>query len=258
MWQAIAASVKGESHIKASLPCQDRNGYEITEKYFVAVVSDGLGSERHSDIGSKVVVESALGFIKNVLQEKLPNKTPDWKKILSECALYSRNALQKKSGVEKLDISEYGATLIVVIGTIDWLAIAHLGDGAVVAGFENGDIEIVSNPQQLEFDNDVIPLTAINSLDSIKYIVRKITKKTNLVSKTKINRIAILTDGLQKLALNIQAGEAYTPFFKPFFDAFSQPIDSIEESVQLGKFLSSDKINKRTNDDKTLLIIGSR
>jgi hypothetical protein len=258
MWQVIAASVKGEGHIKTNLPCQDSNGYEITDEYFVAVVSDGLGSERYADVGSNTIVKSAVEFIKNTLQEKLPQNISDWEKVLRECSLYTRNALEEKSSAEKLNIREYGATFIVVIGTQDWLAIAHLGDGAVVVGFHNGHMEVVSKPQQQEFDNEVIPLTATNSLKSIKYTVKKITKRTHLISKARIHRIAIMTDGLQKLALNIQSGEPYIPFFKPFFEAFDQPIDSIEESIQLEKFLSSNEVNRRTNDDKTLLIIGEK
>jgi hypothetical protein len=67
---------------------------------------------------------------------------------------------------------------------------------------------------------------------------------------------ALLTDGLQTIALNYQQHTAYEPFFKGLF----APLRTAEEgcsrelSESLAAFLASPRVNEKTDDDKTLVL----
>jgi hypothetical protein len=71
-----------------------------------------------------------------------------------------------------------------------------------------------------------------------------------------IDEVAIFTDGIQRLALDYRARSAHTPFFAPLF-AWLRPRHrgySRELSDSLAVYLNSEKINSRTDDDKTLIL----
>ncbi len=71
-----------------------------------------------------------------------------------------------------------------------------------------------------------------------------------------MTQVAVLTDGLQRLALNIAENTPHGPFFAPFFRALGAcgPEKDEELHSALVRFLSSDAVNKRTDDDKTLAL----
>jgi hypothetical protein len=67
----------------------------------------------------------------------------------------------------------------------------------------------------------------------------------------------LFTDGIERLALNFAAIEPHTPFFA----SMTEPVVKGEQvgfnvalSRQLAAYLSSDSINERTDDDKTLIL----
>ena len=73
-WRAIARSAVGTSHQKQQLPCQDYGGCKILNKVILGAVADGAGSAKYSDIGAKVAVKTALGYLTGVeewLQKRL-------------------------------------------------------------------------------------------------------------------------------------------------------------------------------------------
>jgi hypothetical protein len=62
-----------------------------------------------------------------------------------------------------------------------------------------------------------------------------------------------MSDGLQRLALDLARGRPYPPFFRPMFAALrDQDPDSL--LGPLVEFLSSPRVNARTDDDKTLTL----
>jgi hypothetical protein len=69
-----------------------------------------------------------------------------------------------------------------------------------------------------------------------------------------IVNIGVLTDGLQMLALNMLVGEPHKPFFFPLFDFVANAEDKVVAKEQLVKFLCSERITNRTDDDLTLII----
>ncbi|MDO5768027.1 MAG: protein phosphatase 2C domain-containing protein [Psychrobacter sp.] len=73
-WCISGASVRGLSHQQRNLPCQDRHGYRHVSHYpnwSIAVVADGAGSKRYSDIGAELIVTATLDFLNDWLSSQL-------------------------------------------------------------------------------------------------------------------------------------------------------------------------------------------
>lgn len=69
-------------------------------------------------------------------------------------------------------------------------------------------------------------------------------------------RVAVFSDGLQRLALNMADNTAHDPFFANFFKVLGTSTPEQEEHLHgaLVRFLQSPAVNDRTDDDKTLAL----
>jgi hypothetical protein len=69
--------------------------------------------------------------------------------------------------------------------------------------------------------------------------------------------IAIMTDGLQSLALDYASESVHEPFFRGMFQPLQGSSGSGELpalSASLGQFLSSDRVRSRADDDVSLIL----
>ena len=69
-------------------------------------------------------------------------------------------------------------------------------------------------------------------------------------------RVAVFTDGIQHLALNMASTTPHEPFFVPFFSGMVKASAEQENQLHglLVKFLGSQAVNERTDDDKSLAL----
>lgn len=52
-------SIEGLSHTEKKMPCQDSSGILIKDAWRLAVVADGVGSCKYSDVAAKLAVQTA-------------------------------------------------------------------------------------------------------------------------------------------------------------------------------------------------------
>ncbi len=247
MWQAIGASVKGTSHERTGTPCQDFHNFIVTPKYVIVAAADGLGSAPQSDAGAELAVRTALSMIEDDIRLYQPLLDDAWERIVREAFLAARNAIEIRSETAEVPMRDFGTTLMVAIITQDRLVVGHLGDGAVVAQYDNGDVATVTAPSHGEYANEVTPLTAVNGLESLEITIQTDNARA----------VAVLTDGLQNLSINTMTQKPHAPFFAPFFNGVTQGvIDTVATSAQLADFLASERVCKKTDDDKTLVVVG--
>jgi serine/threonine protein phosphatase PrpC len=246
-WQALGASARGTSHVRADLPCQDAHEVRLlSADCLLAAVADGLGSAERSDEGSKLAIQAALDSLARSLSADSISNSDEWNKILTKAFADAIQKLEETSAETEIPLREYGTTLIVAVVQNDWLAVGHLGDGAIVAELANGEMKTISAPQRGEYANEVMPLTGQGALDVARFTTHQ----------SEIEALALLTDGLQNLCIQNQTGEPHPQFFAPFFEAVKNPLDVEETSQKLTEFLDSERVCAKTDDDKTLVIIG--
>jgi hypothetical protein len=73
----------------------------------------------------------------------------------------------------------------------------------------------------------------------------------------RVDEVAIFTDGLQMLALNMEYENVHQPFFKDMYRVLRLADEPAKVDLLNGKladYLNSNQINDRTDDDKTLFL----
>lgn len=208
------------------------------------VCSDGAGTAALSDEGSLRAVRSIVASATNFVADggrvaALEDQTlSDWFRLAAW-------QLQEEADAEGRPVRDYACTLLCAVIDREAAAYAQLGDGAIVAGC--GDhIETVFWPQQGEYANTTFFITAPEHLERVQ--VRTGAEVPE--------RVALITDGLQNLALRIVERAAHPGFFSPLFHDLLREPEGEAEALQepLREFLDSAKVNARTDDDKSLLL----
>ena len=164
MFNGFSHSVMGASHEKTNLVCQDSSAFKIGDHYAVAVVADGHGSKKHfrSHIGSKFAVEAAIEaidryyedrealeanlpenhklIIKNIEKQIISNWNVRIEKHLAENPVTEeeRSKFTEEEFETILPESYYGSTLVVAVAGDNYTFGVQIGDGSLVAIFEDG------------------------------------------------------------------------------------------------------------------------
>jgi len=248
MWQALGASIEGVSHERRGIPCQDDHGKHLDGDYAIAVVADGLGSAAHAEAGARAAVRAALESVRQQLSAERDAALVDHERWLGAVFSDARRALEHEANALGVHCRELATTLLVAVVTPTCLVTGHLGDGAIVALRGDGTLVTVSAPERLEHANEVIPLTADDALQRVRVHAERAC----------IDAVALLTDGMQALALNLASGAPYEPFFRPLFHIAREHDDPCAREHELAAFLRSPRVRERTADDVTLVLLGRR
>ena len=240
-WRAYGASVRGTSHTRTGLPCQDAHGWRSLPVGIACAVADGLGSAAQADVGAQIVVAAAL----DSLAADLAGDTAAVEGAMRAAFAAAREALVKASADALL--RDFATTLLLAAATADWIAVGQIGDGAVVGRWPDGRLETLSLPQRGEYANETTPLTAADALEHLRVAVWP----------APMAALVLFSDGLQALALDLGSGAPFAPFFAPFLQALADPFDPAAIGERLAAFLASPRVCARTDDDKTLLVAGA-
>ncbi|QLE56107.1 PP2C family serine/threonine-protein phosphatase [Nostoc sp. TCL26-01] len=245
-WQVVAASVCGTSHVKTKQLCQDAHHWQLLPgNILVAAAADGAGSASQGKVGAMVAVETAIEnlTLKEITRASLADDETV-QLLLTEALLAAKKAVEDEAVACNQQPQDLATTLIIAIASPDMVAAAQIGDGLAVAKDRLGNLLALTIPDNGEYINETTFLTSPGALD---------TAQMRLWRET-IENIGVLTDGLQMLALNMVVGEPHKPFFFPLFDFVKNAEDQAEAKEQLVRFLSSERITQRTDDDLTLII----
>lgn len=243
--QIIGASVIGPLHLVNVTPCQDAYAHEVfSTGHSIIAVSDGLGSAFFSDFGSKDAVEASVLRVKQILSKNFDRK-PDLAAIATKAAFAARQNLERKSHVYGCELRDLACTLIIVVIHRNNVAVAHIGDGAVVAKTDQG-LLLVSSPGDSEYANEVTPITGRHWERSLR-IAPMFSDSTGIM---------VFTDGLQRAALRntLNGPIPFDRFCDPLFAYAREVIDTKKAEKDIKYLLSSKKICENSEDDKTLVI----
>jgi hypothetical protein len=207
-------------------------------------VADGAGSAEHSELGASAAVIAALDY----LEEQLPSTdelTDEAWNAIASCALDMANlAIVLRAESLNVEPRELASTLLIAIASPLYIAAAQVGDGAIVARLEGGEIKSVTAPYNGEYPNETVIITSQD--------VDKALQATLL--RGNIAGIALFTDGLQAIALSSLDNSPHIPFFEPMFRFAAAVSDQDEAVARLEEFLGSPRFEQRTDDDLTLVI----
>jgi hypothetical protein len=69
-----------------------------------------------------------------------------------------------------------------------------------------------------------------------------------------VGQVAVLSDGLQMVALQMPSREPHPGFFTPLFRYLETQRDGLQASEAVAAFLGSARVRERTDDDITLIL----
>ncbi len=245
-WRSIRASVTGPSHEKIGTPCQDSHlvcvqGGEETPSIIVCV-ADGAGSSEYSDEGSatacQTVAEMATLFFEK--HRSFGNLTEE--EVLAWCNKI-RERLRHLAEDRESTLREFATTLCVALLSPSGSVFFQIGDGAIVAR-RTESFGVVFWPQSGEYANTTMFLTGDNYEDHFQFHA----EEGDFVD------VALMTDGVERLALSFEGQNPHAPFFEPLFGALHSAADPDALNQDLRQFLDSDSMKVRSDDDKTVVL----
>ncbi|MTJ55043.1 protein phosphatase 2C domain-containing protein [Anabaena sp. UHCC 0253] len=245
-WRIVAASICGTSHSKNQQLCQDAHHWQVlANNVLLVAAADGAGSAKLGKVGSMIAVETAIEHL--AMQEiggfVLANDHL-LQNLLTDALLVARKAIESEADAGKNQPQDLATTLILMIATPQMVAVAQIGDGLAVAKNSTDNLIALTIPSSGEYINETTFLTSPDALETAQI----------KVWREEIVNVGVLTDGLQMLALNMIVGEPHKPFFFPLFEFVANAEDRILAKEHLVRFLSSEKITQRTDDDLTLVL----
>lgn len=250
-WRYVAASVIGTSHEKAGGSCQDANDCQIYalptgEKVLAAAVADGAGSAVCGGEGAAKTCHALLGLMKehlcsgNAIELITKDTVNSWLTTIQILVEEEAKAVSRER-------RDFACTILGLIVGESCAACLQVGDGVMVlADSEEHSYGHVFWPDRGEYANTTHFVTEDDAIEHLQFES----------VKRRIVEAALLSDGLQTIALNYQQRTAHEPFFKGLF----APLRTAEEgcsrelSESLAAFLSSPRVNEKTDDDKTLVL----
>lgn len=246
-WRVVAASVRGPSHEATCQPCQDAHHWALLPKgVMVAAAGDGAGSAAQGEVGAALATRTAVETLRT--RGALPPWSEEaaelWRGLLTDALHAARRAVDAEAAARGVPARDLATTLLLVVATPDLVAVAQVGDGAVVAGDRDGNIIGLTVPQRGEYLNETTFLTSPHALETVQVTVRR----------TAVAHVAVLSDGLQMLALKMPDGTPHAPFFAPLFRFGTAVGDETEAQAQFLAFLCAPRLRARAEDDLTLLV----
>jgi hypothetical protein len=218
--------------------CQDAHAYRVLENGTLLIaVGDGAGSAIHSAEGARCATDTAINFLAGRLS-KSPDQ--DIAAVLAESLSTVRGAVERLA-TKDLSPADFATTLLIAVVTAADISIAQVGDGAIVIQHQDESLEVLTQSSDSEYINQTTFITSPHALDEAYFTVRP---------SSTIRGIAVLTDGMQLLAIHHRTNIAFEAFFGPMF-RFAADTTSNGESLE--EFLMSAAVTSRTDDDKTLV-----
>jgi hypothetical protein len=166
------------------------------------------------------------------------------KTCLIEAFKFAGAPVESKASALGTAARELACTLLVAIARPDFIAAAQVGDGAVVGANGDGDLFPLTTPTSAEYLNETTFLTSPNALEALQ--IR--------TWRGPLAHWAMLTDGLQMLALKMPEGAPHRPFFAPLFKFLADQPDPAQAKTLLDDFLRSGRVRQRSDDDMTLIL----
>lgn len=251
-WKLASAVVKGADHVRLDLPCQDALQVQVVthgdQPYLVAAVSDGAGSARLAEVGSRIATEVAIAWL--AARAATVTETADPRVLGVELLEAVRVAIAVEAKAQEATLGDLACTLLVALVSDKLSFFAQVGDGAMVVthGPEAPPYRCVFWPAKGEHANETVFVTSNSAAKHLE---------ATLI-RADITEVALFTDGLERLALDFATQTAFPAFFAPFFGAVRAlaPGDeaSAALSAELHAFLDSPRVHGATSDDRALVL----
>jgi hypothetical protein len=245
-WRWVSASQRGTAHEARKEGRQDAYRVLTAGGFIVAVACDGAGSACYGGAGAALTARMISEFARNSIVSS--GRQPRLGEILGWLTAVI-NKIAKAAERRNCEPTAFASTLVLAISNGATTQTVHIGDGAIVTRpIGSDDYRVQSWPHNGEYASETFFIT-----DSCVHVHTSI-------SEVPIDRMAVMTDGIERLALDFREHCAHFGFFTRMFAPLAPPGPTERHgrefvlSSKLRAFLDSPPVNERTDDDKTLIL----
>lgn len=246
MWECASAVSIGTSHTEHGGRCEDRCSSQVYDQagapWVALFVSDGAGSAECGEQGADIAVNTANKTVSQLMQlAELPLDESLALQIINDI----RQAILQTADQAQLPMRAYACTFLGALTSSAGTLVFQIGDGGIVLDGQNG-LELAIEPMNGTYANETFFISAQDAIE--KLAVR--------IYPAGVTALALFSDGLQRLALDLAKGEPHQPFFDSLFRKMRGVTDGSRPQIcaALESLLGSPRINERTDDDKCLAI----
>jgi hypothetical protein len=248
-WRYAAGQATGSAHDKLGKPCQDRFAVATTLGHdtLIAVVADGAGTASLAHVGAEIAVATMC----SVTQLGVRAERRDLLAVLREAAALSRQRLVEAATDRQATPRDLACTLLAVVLAPLGGAALQIGDGVIVTRDSKPDWNWVFWPQKGEYANTTFFLSDDRALGDA----------AGCELGDDIEDVALMTDGVEPLALHFASRTAHAPFFRSVFTplhANATQGEAADLSAALCGMLATPAVRARTDDDTTLVLATRR
>jgi serine/threonine protein phosphatase PrpC len=272
-WAAAYASVIGNGHILMNLPCQDSCELKVlNDTWGVAVVCDGAGSAKQSDVGSDFVARNVAHCLEALVEkhnwdskETMPTEAV-WRKESVEALQIVRQRLGQYAETKEIPIGDLACTVLAVLYAPFGCLVIHIGDGRAAYSTQPDEWKALIEPFRGNEVNETVFITSnIWTTDGVEVYV-----KTSILQE-EIRAFALLSDGCENGSFEVnvwdeETGKYHDPnrpfvrFFEPNMKGMLQlkaEKKSQEEinEIWAGFLKEGNKQFKHETDDKTMIFV---
>ena len=210
----------------------------------IASLADGAGSAPQSQHGAAMTVAAFQRDFAAAAQDAAGLDGIDRAFVLRWLA-QTQDAIRAEASAAGAQAKDYACTLLGAVITAQAALYVQIGDGAIVTDAAEG-YDYVFWPQHGEFANSTFFVTMEDAATIIQ-----VERRDGAVQE-----FAMFSDGLERLVLDMTARTVHAPALRPVFHWLAAtgaaPDDQPSEVVVA--YLNSANVNRRTDDDKTLIM----
>lgn len=213
----------------------------------LAAAADGAGSAPRSQEGADLAVRSFHSAF-GPLAAADPRLAGIDRSRLTAWFDQLRDRIGELADAGAQHPSDFVCTFLAAVVGPERAVFMQIGDGAiVVTDGESGDYSWMFWPQHGEFANTTNFVTQQDYGSALEVEV----------VEGHLDEIAIFSDGIERLVLDLSSRTVHSPALRPIFKwlAGTNPdLTTPGAAPGLVAFLASEEINRRTDDDKTLVM----
>ena len=245
-WNYSYASRQGIGHKKGNTPCQDHSLGVFANETTVVAVSDGAGSKPLSHIGSEVAVKTVCQLLSESFDLLWDSgETGITEEVLSA---FQKNLEEvKKEGTLN---QAYASTLLFIAIKDQRFIAGHIGDGVIGSLTDDGELQVVSHPENGEFDNITYFITEEDAFVNFRVQKGKIDKRTAFI---------LMSDGVDD-SLYIKSEKALATANRNIMDWINEVSSGYQQeelNTELGSIIEEYFLKRSPSlDDCSLALIG--
>ncbi len=246
MMYSYGTTQQGPYHVQKNIVCQDFHYIKkVSEDCVIAAVADGLGSESHSDVASKIAATESVEYCVANLPSELTEENA--LQVISDSFMHALQKITDEVTKENGDINQYDTTLCLAIYKGSNVYFGQSGDSGAIVLCKDGYYQGITK-QQRDENGCVFPL----AFGKEKWVFG---------SKSDVASLLLATDGMLEIffpiLLHSEKVNIYVALAQFFMDNLSLKFDEAgEQAVQEKMTAFVQNIpEKQVNDDKTVLVV---